>query len=61
MRVIRAKELALALGISRATLWRWSRDKNFPNKIRLGDNSVGWLEIDIKAWLQERKISRLKK
>lgn len=49
-RIVRVKELAERLGISRATLWRWERKGRVPRKRHLGPNTVGWLESDIEVW-----------
>jgi prophage regulatory protein len=39
---------------SEATLWRWIRAGNFPAPIRIGPNSVGWLETEINEWIAAR-------
>ena len=49
-RIVRAKELAKRLGISRTTLWRWERHGRIPKKRRVGPNVTGWLVSDIDAW-----------
>ena len=60
-RVIRMKELSTTLGLSKSTIYDKSNPKSerydpyFPKKIKLGLSSVGWLEEDIKSWLNNRK------
>jgi prophage regulatory protein len=57
LRVLRIKQLAHNLQLSRAAIYdrmnpRSPRyDATFPRPIRLGANSVGWLESEVKAWL----------
>lgn len=58
--MVRRKELAKRLSISPATLWRWVRSGHFPRPIRLGENSVGWREAQVTAWLNERAGSDAK-
>ena len=59
-RVIRMKELTIILGLARSTIYdklntKSERyDPDFPKKIKLGLSSVGWLEEDIKNWLNNR-------
>ena len=54
LKIIRARELAEQLGVSAMSLWRWSKSSDFPVKIRLGANSVGYRRRDIEAWLAKR-------
>lgn len=54
-RIIRQKDVCEKLGLSKATIWLYVRTRNdFPKPIRLGANSVGWLESDIDAWIDAR-------
>ena len=54
-RVIRQKEVSDKLGLSKATVWLYVRTRDdFPKPIRLGANSVGWLESEIEAFIDAR-------
>lgn len=53
-RIIRKKELALMLGISEATIYRWIKTEGLPKPIKLGANSVGWWQSEIDQWLNSR-------
>jgi prophage regulatory protein len=53
-KVLRIKDVEAQTGLSRTSIWRLERLKNFPARLRLGMNSVGWLEDDISEWLRER-------
>lgn len=44
------KELSERLEISRQTVWRWAREGNLPNPIKLGSNCTRWKLSDIEAW-----------
>lgn len=52
MRVLRRHEVAILLGVSLPTLGLWSKRPGFPPTVRLGPNSVGWLEADLEQWLK---------
>lgn len=54
-RIIRKKEVQLATGLSDTTIWRMERLGEFPARIQLGTNSVGWLESDIISWIEGKK------
>lgn len=51
-RLLRAQEVCERIGVSRTTLWRKVRDGNFPQPVRLGENSVGWFSHEIADWEQ---------
>lgn len=57
-RVSRIQDVTEQLGISKMTLRRWVEDGKFPRPIRLGPNSIAWLNDEIDAWLEERAAAR---
>lgn len=61
MRVLRAKEVQDRLGgCSRMQLYRLEKSAQFPIRIHIGRNSVGWLEHEVDAWLEARAAERSK-
>ena len=53
-------QLAEALAVDRATLWRWRRAGGGPPAVRLGTKRRGRLRYDVdvvKAWLSRRTIT----
>ncbi|MDA2935275.1 AlpA family phage regulatory protein [Acidobacteria bacterium AH-259-D05] len=56
LKCIRYAEL-VELGIvrNRMTLRRWILSGHFPQPVRLGGNSIAWLEKDVRAWLESRE------
>lgn len=57
-RLIRKPELLSMIGLSDTTVWRMERDGRFPKRLRIGGNSVGWLESEITSWLRSRAEER---
>jgi prophage regulatory protein len=53
-KILRKKEISEMLGLSLSSIDSRVRAKTFPAPISLGGRSVGFLESDIKAWLDER-------
>jgi prophage regulatory protein len=51
---LRVWDLEKILGISRSTIYRKERKGEFPRRVRIGDNSVAWNEVEVRAWLAER-------
>ena len=40
---------------SDTSFWRWSKEQDFPRKIRLGPNAVAYFEDELLAWLVRRQ------
>ncbi|MFZ7112457.1 MAG: helix-turn-helix transcriptional regulator [Desulfatiglandales bacterium] len=49
-RIIRKPELLARIGVSDATIWRWEKLGNFPQRVQLGANSVGWFSDEVDEW-----------
>lgn len=54
MTVLRIPDVVRRTGISRTTIWRLERNGGFPQRLRLGPNSVGWSDEEIQKWIEER-------
>jgi prophage regulatory protein len=53
-RLLRTTEVASRTGLSRTTLWRMEREGTFPKRLRLGSNSIGWVEAEVGEWIDSR-------
>lgn len=64
-RILRKKEVARIFSIARSTLDDWLRPDSprykpdFPQRIQVGTNSIGFLESEIRAYLT--KLSQVRK
>lgn len=57
-RIIRYKELKEIVGnISRPTVDRWEKAGNFPKRIYVGKNIIGWSLEEINKWIEKKTIS----
>lgn len=54
MKILRIPELTKLTGLSRVTLWRLERDGNFPRRVQLSQNTVGWKASEVDEWLESR-------
>ncbi len=52
--ILRPKEAAEYLSVSRTTLYRWAATTNFPKPIKLGAHASGWRKADLDAWIEAR-------
>lgn len=53
--VLREKDAALAMGLSRTTRWRMRKRGDGPRPIRLGPNSIGYIRSEVEQWLRARE------
>ena len=53
-RIIRLPEVKEMTGLSRSTIYLRISKGAFPQSISLGERAVGWLEADVKQWLDAR-------
>ncbi len=53
-RILRAREVVAAIGVSKATLYRMVNSGQFPRPIRVGARAVGWRMDEIDAWMADR-------
>ena len=52
--ILRPSNVARLLGVSRTTLWRWTKAGHLPPPIKLGPGVTGWRASDIDAWVASR-------
>lgn len=54
-RFLRVAEVVRVTGLSRNTIYRRMREGTFPLQVRIGPNSVAWLQSDISTWMSALK------
>jgi prophage regulatory protein len=57
-RIIRSNRITEFVGLSRRQCDRLEAEGNFPRKVKLGENSTGWLESDVQDWIEARAAER---
>ena len=50
-RILREREVCQRTGLSRMTIRRKMKAGQFPQSVRLGENSVGWVELEVQGWI----------
>jgi len=59
-RVIRVADIATTksrkglLPVSPATIWRWTREKKFPQPFKLGESVTVWDAAEVEAFIAKR-------
>jgi prophage regulatory protein len=52
--IVRPAELPALTGLSKSTIDRLRAQGDFPRARRLGQQAIGFLRVDIEAWLASR-------
>ncbi|TAF74937.1 MAG: AlpA family phage regulatory protein [Alphaproteobacteria bacterium] len=51
-RILRRRDVEARTGLSRSSIYKKLAEHTFPQPIKLGGRSVGWLETEIEAWIK---------
>jgi prophage regulatory protein len=54
LQIIRPSELAEILSVSTVTVWRMEKRGELPPRKKISNRCVGWMESDIREWLENR-------
>lgn len=57
-RIVSAKERRILIPYSDMHVWRLEQAGQFPKRVRLGPNRVGWSERELQQWITARKAER---
>jgi prophage regulatory protein len=58
-KILRFRAVKERTGFSRSSIYLKMAEGGFPHSISLGSRSIGWLQSDIDAWINERiQLSR---
>lgn len=55
-RIIRMNEIERLTGLSKRTIYRKEGSGDFPERIHLGPNAVGWYEHEIQEWIESLRL-----
>ncbi|MCG2586116.1 AlpA family transcriptional regulator [Massilia sp. TS11] len=57
-RLLKLREVMHRCALSRSAIYFKIKNGNFPSQVPISSKSVGWLESEINAWLDERRAER---
>jgi prophage regulatory protein len=57
-RVVRMRELTKLTGLARSRIYQMQAEGQFPRGIKLGARSVGWIELEVLSWIEQRMAAR---
>jgi prophage regulatory protein len=53
-RALRLKQVSQLTGLGRSMIYQMQAEGRFPQRIKLGERAVGWLESEVRDWLASR-------
>ena len=57
-KVLRKREVFNRTGLSQSTVYRMEKAGNFPKRIQISVQCVGWIESEVDAWIEQRAAGR---
>ena len=57
-RLLRPRDVAARIGLSKVTIYRLERAGQFPKSIQLSRGAIAWRETDIEQWIDQREADR---
>ena len=56
--LVRIKQVAIRIGVSRSTIYKWIEQGYFPRPIQLGPRAVAWSRDVIDEWIASRPCAK---
>ena len=53
-RALRLRQVSQFTGLGRSMIYQMQAEGRFPQRIKLGERAVGWLESEVRDWLATR-------
>ena len=53
-RILRLPAVRARTGLARSTIYLRIAQGRFPSPISLGERAVGWIEVEVDAWLRQQ-------
>jgi len=54
IRILRLAEVRDVTGLCRSSIYQLQAQKRFPQSVKIGQRSVGWVEEAVQQWLEEK-------
>ncbi len=58
LKILRRPQVEKATGLAKSSIYEKIERDEFPRPIKLGERAVGWLESDVKDWLNAKIAKR---
>jgi prophage regulatory protein len=58
VKILSSKEVLSRVPYSSVQIWRKESAGEFPRRVKLGPNRVGWVESEIESWISSKIAER---
>ena len=58
MKILKLKDVAEMTALSSSTIYRLMANNSFPKQVKLSDRAIGWVDSEIKEFIQEKIAKR---
>lgn len=58
MRLLKLKDVIDMTSLSKASIYRQVNAGTFPMPIRLGPRAVAWIQSELEAWIEGKRVAR---
>ena len=58
MNILTIDQVTAKTTLGRRSIYNYMSQQRFPQRVRLGDRHVGWVEDEVNAWLRARAGER---
>ena len=55
-RIMRISEVCYMTGLNQMAISRMEKSGLFPERVKIGERSVGWFVSDISRWMNAKKV-----
>jgi prophage regulatory protein len=56
-RLLRLQDVCRTTGMCRSMIYRMEAEKRFPQRVKIGQRAVGWVEQEVAQWVADRIAS----
>ncbi len=57
-RILRLPQVCAITGLGRSIIYQMQAERRFPQRIKLTERAVGWIEDEVIEWLDNRAAGR---
>ena len=58
MRLLRLRDVCALTGLGKSIIYRMQSERRFPQRVKITDHAVGWVEAEVCVWIAQRMSSR---
>lgn len=57
-RLLRLRDVCALTGLGKSIIYRMQSEKRFPQRVKITEHAVGWVEAEVCVWIAQRVSTR---